>query len=220
MIEEEHTLEWDEYGEGVEEAARDAGHEWWDNAIWATHQDYAGLLVDTGYGMDEPHGGFLPDDLIFRRLPARVKLEGATAAATVVQLRWYIRRISELLDEPPDEFAAFDQDGQGLGVNLDAAQFLIVQARRLLTAAASRSSELRALSWMLASLTRTATLAAQQQVARDYLTRGDSACSGHITHLTLTDTLESASHAPPLMEVIRTAGPAALPSMAGRLQPE
>ena len=213
MIEEEHTLEWDEYGTGVDEAARDAGYEWGDRVMWATHDAFADILLDTGYGMDEPYVGFLPDDLIFRRRAARVKLEGATAAATVVQLRWYIRRISELLEDP-----WIDPDGNH-GPALDLALDLIEDARRLLTAAARRSREVRVLSWELALLTRKATLATQQQDAREYLTRRDSACSGHITHLTLTDTLESASHAPPLMEVIRTAGPAALPSIAGRLQP-
>lgn len=213
MIEEEHTLEWDEYDPGVDEAARDAGYWWGDRVMSATHDAFADILLDTGYGMDEPYAGFLPDDLIFRRRPARVKLEGATAAATVVQLRWYIRRISELLEDP-----WIDPDGNH-GPALDLALDLIADARRLLTAAGRRSSEVRALSWQLALHTCKAARAAQQQAARNYPTRRDGAGSGHITHLTLTDTLESASHAPPLMEVIHTAGPAALPSMAGRLQP-
>ena len=205
MIEEEDTLEWDEYGEGYD-AMCDAAEEWWNDEINASHEAYAGILLDTGYGVDAP---------------ARMKFEGSAAAATLAQLHWYVHRISDLLEHPNDP--GFDDERgaweYGVPSCLELAQQLIADARRLLIAAGRRSSEVRALSWMLASLTRTATLAVQQQVALDYLTRGDSACSGHITHLTLTDTLESASHAPPLMEVIRTAGPAALPSMAGRLQP-
>lgn len=202
MIEEEHILEWDEYLD-LEEYARDAGHAWWQDEILATHDAYGHLLADTGYGVD---------------LPARVKLEGSAAAAQLAQLRWYVHRISDLLENPAEPAYIDHRTGEDCGGGLTAlelAQELLSDARRLLAAAAHRSSELRALSWMLAVSGRRATLAAHQ-IATDSLTRRDHAACEHITQLTLTDTLESASHAPPRMEVIRTA---ALPSTAGRLQP-
>lgn len=202
MIEEEHILEWDEHLD-LEEYARDAGHAWWQDEILSTHDAYGHLLADTGYGVD---------------LPARVKLEGSAAAATLAQLRWYVHRISDLLEHPGDPAYIDHMTGEDCGGGLTAlelAQELLADARRLLNAAAHRSSELRSLSWLLAIAGRRATLAAHQIVTSS-LTQRDRAACEHITHLTLTDTLESASHAPPRMEVTHTA---ALPSTAGRLQP-
>ena len=234
MIEEPHILEWDE---GLEEQARDAADEWardaaddwWCEEINATHGEYAALLLDTGYGVD---------------CPAGVKLTGSAAAVAHRQLRWYVHRISDLLKDPaapafPDHrtdgpgtdllphlhraaAAAFpdhrtDEDC-GYLTALELAQDLLKEARQLLNVAARTSRQLQALSWQLAYIGRRITLAAHQ-ITTGALTQREIAAGEHLTHLTLTDTLESASHAPPRMEVMHAAVPAAHPSTAGRLQP-
>lgn len=204
MIEEEHILEWDEHLE-LEEHARDAAYSWWCEEINATHGEYHALLVDTGYGVD---------------CRAGVKLAGSAAAVAHQQLRWYVHRISDLLENPGAP--AFidhrtDEDCGGITA-LQLAQELLEEARRLFTGAARTSRQLQALSWQLAYVGRRITLAAHQ-ITTGALTQRGIAAGEHLTHLTLTDTLESASHAPPPMEVMHAAVPAAHPSTAGRLQP-
>lgn len=204
MIEEEHILEWDEYLE-LEEYARDAGHEWWQDEILSVHDAYAGLLVDTGYGVD---------------CPAGVKLAGSAAAVAHQQLRWYVHRISDLLEDPgapafPDHRT--DEDC-GYLTALQLAQELLEEARQLLTVAARSSRQLLALSWQLAYVSRRVALTAHK-LTTGALTQREIAAGEHLTHLTLTDTLESASNAPPLMEVMHAAVPAPHPSTAGGLQP-
>ena len=191
MIEDQHIL--------------DAGHEWWCEEINATHGEYHALLLDTGYGVD---------------CPADVKLAGSAAAVAHAQLGWYVHRISHLLKDPGAP-AFLDHRGDDCGAGLTAlqlAQELLEEARRLLTVAARSSRQLQALSWQLAYVGRRITLAAHQ-ITTGALTQREIAAGEHLTHLTLTDTLESASHAPPLMEEMHAAVPAALPSTAGRLQP-
>ncbi len=210
MIEEPHILEWDEGLEeqardAADEWARDAADEWWCEEINATHGEYAALLLDTGYGVD---------------CPAGVKLTGSAAAVAHRQLGWYVHRISYLLKDPaapafPDHRT--DEDC-GYLTALELAQDLLKEARQLLNVAARTSRQLQALSWQLAYIGRRITLAAHQ-ITTGALTQRENPAGEHLTHLTLTDTLESASHAPPRMEVMHAAVPAAHPSTAGRLQP-
>jgi len=202
VIEEEHILEWDE---GLEEQARDAGHAWWCEEINATHGEYHALLLDTGYGVD---------------CPAGVKLAGSAAAVAHQQLRWYVHRISDLLENPGAPAFIDHRTGEDCGgiTALQLAQELLEEAHRLLGAASRTSRQIQALSWQLAYVGRRAALAAHQ-ITTGALTQREIAAGEHLTHLTLTDTLESASHAPPLAEVMHAAVPAALPSTAGRLQP-
>ena len=196
MIEGDHSL--DEY-------ARDAAHDWWCDEINATHGEYHALLLDTGYGVD---------------CPAGVKLAGSAAAVAHAQLGWYVHRISHLLKDPGAPAFPDHRTGEDCGgiTALQLAQELLEEARQLLTVATRTSRQLQALSWQLAYVGRRITLAAHQ-ITTGALTQRGIAAGEHLTHLTLTDTLESASHAPPLMEVMHAAVPAALPSTAGRLQP-
>lgn len=202
MIEEPHILEWDE---GLNEQAHDAAHAWWCEEINATHGEYHALLVDTGYGVD---------------CRAGVKLAGSAAAVAHHQLRWYVHRISDLLENPGAPAFIDHRTGEDCGgiTALQLAQELLEEARRLFTVAARTSRQLQALSWQLAYVGRRITLAAHQ-ITAGALTQRGIAAGEHLTHLTLTDTLESASHAPPPMEVMHAAVPAAHPSTAGRLQP-